>query len=151
MARGATLIDLEIYTDKIADSGRRLIRKAYEEAKSREHDQLVPEHVLLAFVEEERPFFKELMQSLNIDPQVVIQALETRLDQHHYPGRGMKVSLRAPLQNALKHAREQGRRLIESNDLLYGLFTDTHSYPVELLRRLGADCEVIMQKIGNRR
>ncbi len=146
------MIDLEIYTDKIAESGRRLIRKAYEEARGRDHNQLAPEHLLVSIAEVERPFFNEVMQSLNLDPQVVIQALETKLDQRDYLGRGMKISepLRTLLSNALKHSREQGRRLIESTDLFYALFTDTHSYPVELLRRLGADREMVMQKIATR-
>ena len=146
------MIDLEIYTDKIAESGRRLIRKAYEEARGRDHNQLAPEHLFVSIAEVERPFFNEVMQSLNLDPQVVIQALETKLDQRDYLGRGMKISepLRTLLSNALKHSREQGRRLIESTDLFYALFTDTHSYPVELLRRLGADREMVMQKIATR-
>jgi ATP-dependent Clp protease ATP-binding subunit ClpA len=146
------MIDLEIYTDKIAESGRRLIRKAYEEARGRDHNQLAPEHLFLSIAEIERPFFNEVMQSLNLDPQVVIQALETKLDQRDYLGRGMKISepLRTLLSNALKHSREQGRRLIESTDLFYALFTDTHCYPVELLRRLGADREMVMQKITTR-
>jgi ATP-dependent Clp protease ATP-binding subunit ClpA len=64
----------------------------------------------------------------------------------------MKISepLRTLLSNALKHSREQGRRLIEATDLFYALFGDTHSYPVELLRRLGADREMVMQKIATR-
>jgi len=146
------MIDLEIYTDKIAESGRRLIRKAYEEARGRDHNQLAPEHLFVSIAEVERPFFNEVMQSLNLDPQVVIQALETKLDQRDYLGRGMKISepLRTLLSNALKHSREQGRRLIESTDLFYALFTDAHSYPVELLRRLGADREMVMQKIATR-
>lgn len=150
--RESNMIDLEIYTDKIAESGRRLIRKAYEEARGRDHNQLAPEHLFVSIAEVERPFFNEVMQSLNLDPQVVLQALETKLDQRDYLGRGMKISepLRTLLSNALKHSREQGRRLIESTDLFYALFTDTHSYPVELLRRLGADREMVMQKIATR-
>jgi ATP-dependent Clp protease ATP-binding subunit ClpC len=146
------MIDLEIYTDKIAESGRRLIRKAYEEARARDHNQLAPEHLFISITEVERPFFNEVMQSLNLDPQVVIQALETKLDQRDYLGRGMKISepLRTLLSNALKHSREQGRRLIEATDLFYALFGDTHSYSVDLLRRLGADREMVMQKIATR-
>src|ERR1051325_9935095 len=140
------MIDLEIYTDKIAESGRRLIRKAYEEARSRDHNQLAPEHVFTSIAEVERPFFNEVMQSLNLDPQVVLQALETKLSQRDYLGRGMKISeaLRTLLSNALKHAHERARRLIESTDLFYALFKDMHSFPSELLRRLGADREMGM-------
>ena len=125
------MFDLEIYTDKIAESGRRLIRKAYEEARGRDHNQLAPEHVLVAIAEVERPFFNEVMQSLNLDPQVVLQALETKLGQRDYLGRGMKMaeSLRTLLSNALKHSHEHGRRLIESTDLFVALFKDVHSFP----------------------
>jgi ATP-dependent Clp protease ATP-binding subunit ClpA len=146
------MIDLEIYTDKIAESGRRIIRKAYEEARSRDHNQLSPEHVFLSIAEVERPFFNEVMQSLNLDPQVVLQALETKLGQRDYLGRGMKISesLRTLLSNALKHAHERGRRLIESTDLFVAMFKDVHSFPVELLRRLGADREMVTQKIQTR-
>jgi len=146
------MIDLEIYTDKIADSGRKLIRKAYDEARSRDHNQLAPEHVLLSIAEVERQFFNEVMQSLNLDPQVLLQSLENKLSQRDYLGRGMKISeaMRTLLQNALKQAHERGRRLIESHDLFVALFKDVHCYPVELLRRLGADREMVMQKIQTR-
>jgi ATP-dependent Clp protease ATP-binding subunit ClpA len=146
------MLDLEIFTDKIAESGRRLIRRAYEEARARDHNQLAPEHVLLSIAEIERPIFNEVMQSLNLDPQVVLQALETKLGQRDYLGRGIKMgdSLRTLLSNALKYAHERGRRLIESSDLFVAVFKDVHSYPVELLRRLGADREMVMQKIQTR-
>ncbi|HSE97410.1 MAG TPA: Clp protease N-terminal domain-containing protein, partial [Blastocatellia bacterium] len=146
------MLDLEIFTDKIAESGRRLIRRAYEEARARDHNQLAPEHVLLSIAELERPIFNEVMQSLNLDPQVVLQALETKLGQRDYLGRGIKMgdSLRTLLSNALKYAHERGRRLIESSDLFVAVFKDVHSYPVELLRRLGADREMVMQKIQTR-
>jgi ATP-dependent Clp protease ATP-binding subunit ClpA len=146
------MLDLEIFTDKIAESGRRLIRRAYEEARARDHNQLAPEHVLLSIAEIERPIFNEVMQSLNLDPQVVLQALETKLGQRDYLGRGIKMgdSLRTLLSNALKYAHERGRRLIESSDLFVAVFKDVHSYPVDLLRRLGADREMVMQKIQTR-
>ncbi|MFL6214415.1 MAG: AAA family ATPase [Blastocatellia bacterium] len=146
------MIDLEIYTDKIADSGRKIIRKAYDEARSRDHNQLAPEHVLLSIAETERQFFNEVMQSLNLDPQVLLQSLETKLSQRDYLGRGMKISeaMRTLLQNGLKQAHERGRRLIESHDLFVALFRDVHGYPVELLRRLGADREMVIQKIQTR-
>ncbi len=146
------MIDLEIYTDKIAESGRRLIRKAYEEARSRDHNQLAPEHVFVSIAEVERQFFNEVMQSLNLDPQTVLQQLESKLSQRDYLGRGMKISeaLRTLLSNALKHAHERGRRLIESHDIFVALFKDVHSFPVEMLRRLGADREMVMQKIQTR-
>ncbi len=146
------MFDLETYTDKFAEGGRRLIRRAYEEARSRDHNQVAPEHVLVGLAESERPFFNEVMQSLNLDPQVVMQAVEVKLSQRDYLGRGVKMSdsLRTMLSNALKHAHERGRRSIDSTDLFVALFRDMHGFPVELLRRLGADREIVIQKIQTR-
>lgn len=146
------MFDLETYTDKFAESGRRLIRRAYEEARSRDQNQVAPEHVLLAIAEVERPFFNEVMQSLNVDPQVVLQNLENKLAQRDYLGRGVKMSdaLRTLLSNSLKHAHERGRRNIESTDLFVALFKDAHGYAVEMLKKLGADREMVIQKIQTR-
>src|SRR5258706_6868553 len=139
------MIDLEIYTDKIAESGRRLIRKAHEEARARDHNQLAPEHLFISIAEVERPFFNEVMQSLNLDPQVVIQALETKLDQRDYLGRGMKISepMRTLLSNALKHSREQGRRLIEATDLFYAR-SEEHTSELQSLTNLV--CRLLLVK-----
>ena len=146
------MFDLEIYTDKLADSGRRVIRKAYVEATSRDHNQVAPEHLLISIAEVERPIFNEVMQSLNLEPQVVLQGLETKLGQGEYLGLGMKLSesCRTLLSNALKHAHERGRRNMASTDLFVALFKDRHSIPVKLLKHLGADRELVIQKIETR-
>src|SRR5512136_2746167 len=138
------MFDLETYSDKFSESGRKLIRRAYEEARTREHNQVAPEHVLVAMAEAERPFFNEVMQSLNLDPQVVIHAIENKLSQRDYLGRGMKMSdsLRTLLSNSLKNAHEKGRKSIESMDLFVALFKDPHSFPVDLLRAFGTDREI---------
>src|SRR6202008_4600093 len=115
-------------------------RKPDREPRSIDPTQPAPEHLFISIAEVERPFFNEVMQSLNLDPQVVLQALETKLGQREYLGRGVKQmseSLRTLLSNALKHAHERGRRLIESTDLFVALFKDPHSFPVDLLKRPG--------------
>ena len=143
------MLDLEIFTDKIAESAKRLIRKSYDEAKSRDHNQIAAEHVLVSIAEVERPFFNEVMQSLNLDPQVVLQALETKLSQREYLGRGIKMSesFRTLLSTALKHSQESGRRVIESTDLFVALFKDKQGFSVKLFKQLGADSEMVVQKI----
>src|SRR5262249_51937885 len=142
-------MDLEIYTEKIADSGRKLIRKAYDEARSRDHNQLAPEHVLLSIAEVDCQIFSEVMQGLNLDPQVVLQSLESVLSKRDYRGRVTRISesTRLLLQNALMQPHHGGRRLIEARDIFVALFKDVHSYPVELLGQLGADRDAVIQKI----
>jgi ATP-dependent Clp protease ATP-binding subunit ClpA len=143
------MADLEIFTDKIAESGRVLIRKSYDEAKRRTHNQILPEHILVAIAETESPFFNQVMQSLNLDPQVVLQALETRLKQYKDIGRNIKMSepFRTLLSDALQSAHRQNRRFIESTDMFRAIFMSKHSACVNLFEQLGADSETILEKI----
>jgi ATP-dependent Clp protease ATP-binding subunit ClpA len=140
---------LEIFTDKLADNSRRLIRNAYEEALARGHNQLSSEHIFIAIAKLESSLFNELMRSLTLNPQVVIEALETKLRQGAHSGRSIKMSesVRDLLSNSLKQAHEGGRRQIESTDLFVALFKDAGSYPMKLLRQLGVDREFMMQKV----
>jgi ATP-dependent Clp protease ATP-binding subunit ClpC len=145
------MLDFEIFTDKIADSAKRLINKAYVEAKSRDHNQMTPEHILFAIAETERPFFNDVMQNLSLDPQVVLQALETHLSQGNYFGRGIKMSesLRMLLSTALKYAHQHDRRFIDSADLFIALFQDRHNSSVKLFKQFGAEPEQVIEKIQN--
>src|SRR6187431_2262773 len=96
------MIDFEQFQDKFAESGQRVMKRAYDESRRRDHNQIAPEHVLVALTEVERPLFNELMQSLNVDPQTVTSSLESRLMAREYLGRGMRMS--DGLRGLLKHA-----------------------------------------------
>lgn len=83
------MLYLEFYNNKLSESGRRLIRKAYDEARNRDHQELAIQHIFAAFAKIERPFFNEVMQSLNLDPQTVLQVLENKLAKRPIFGRGI--------------------------------------------------------------
>ncbi len=38
------MIDFEQYQDKFSDGGQRVMKRAYEESRKRDHNQLAPEH-----------------------------------------------------------------------------------------------------------
>src|SRR5688500_19815911 len=103
------MIDFEQFQDKFAEGGQRVMKRAYDESRRRDHNQLAPEHVFVALSDLERNFFNELMQSLNVDPQTVAGSLEQRLTAREYLGRGMRMSdaLRVLLKNALDRARQR--------------------------------------------
>ena len=109
------MIDFEQFQDKFSDSGQRVMKRAVDESRRRDHNQIAPEHVFVALAELERNFFNELMQSLNVDPQAVASSLESRLTAREYLGRGMRMSdgLRVLLKNALDRSRQRGRRTID--------------------------------------
>jgi ATP-dependent Clp protease ATP-binding subunit ClpC len=146
------MIDFEMYQDKFSESGQRIMKRAYDESRKRDHNQIASEHVFVALAELERSFFNELMQSLNIDPQTVAASLDNRLSAREYLGRGMRMSdsLRILLKNALDRSRQRGRRTIEATDLFYALFQDRNGPSVEILKRLGAEPEIVLEKISTR-
>ncbi len=146
------MIDFEQFQDKFSDSGQRVMKRAYDESRRRDHNQVAPEHVFVALAELERNFFNELMQSLNVDPQAVSSSLESRLMAREYLGRGLKMSdsLRQLLKHALDRSRTRGRRTIDSTDLFFALFQDRAGSPVDILRKLGAEPEMVSEKISTR-
>jgi ATP-dependent Clp protease ATP-binding subunit ClpA len=113
----------------------------------------LPEHILYAVINLERPLFNAVTQSLNLDPQAVLQALETRLGRHFYGFNNrpikMSESLRILLANALKQAHAERRRLLEASDLFIAIFKDRESFPVALLQKLGASRELVIEEIQN--
>jgi len=127
--------------------------RAIEESRHRDHNIIAAEHILAALIEVERSLFNEVMQSLNIDPQAVIRALNEQLSvARQFTGRGMRLdpSCRTVLKLALDRARSMGRNEIDSSDLFVALFQDREGVPVELMRRLGADPDIVLQKIITR-
>jgi ATP-dependent Clp protease ATP-binding subunit ClpA len=147
----AFLVDLEIFTDKIGESGQKIIRRAYEAARSLKHAELFPEHVLIAYAEVEPSRFEILLQRLNIEPQVVLQGVSARPGQGDHTAESMKLSneFRILLSNALRHAKDSGQMKIQANDLLIGVFADSHGFPVKLFERLGVQHKAVLKGIND--
>src|SRR6476620_2995493 len=71
--------DLDISPSKIGESAQRIIDRAIEEARRREHAVLTNEHVFLAFAQVEWDTFAEVMRDIELNPHMVLQALEEHL------------------------------------------------------------------------
>ena len=144
------MIDLEIFTDKISHSGSRIMERAYEVALLHGHNHLKPEHLLKAIMELERSLFDKAMSELNVEPIVVVESLQSRMEgcSRYVEGRvEMSTALRTVLSNALKRAHEDGRRMIESEDLLAVLYKGKRSL-VERLTRGEGLLRRVLKRIG---
>ena len=151
------MFDLGPMTDKFSETGQKVIYRAIEVSKSRDHNFLSVEHVFTALSDIEGGLFGETMQSVGIDPRAVSHLLEQELAKsRQYVGKKMYIAdtTRDLFNRALKRARSQGRQQIESYDLLATLFTDQNGIPADILRRLGVDplfaTEAITQKVRTR-
>ncbi len=147
------MIDLGDFADRFADSGQRVMKRAFEESKRRDHNFLAPEHIFLALTEVEKNLFNDVMQSLNLDPQAVLNEFNGRLGhQRQYVGRRMKLhdSTRNLLSAAMMRARKGGRQTIESVDLFASMFEDQESASVSVLKQFGAEAQEVVEKITSR-
>ncbi|RMG53585.1 MAG: ATP-dependent Clp protease ATP-binding subunit [Acidobacteria bacterium] len=144
------MIDFGPY--QFSESAKRVLSRAMEESRNLDHNFIGPEHIFLALIEVERSLFNEVMQSLNLDPDTVIRALHEVLSvPRQYTGRGMRVhAVRPLLRIAYDRARQRGRKEINSADLFVSLFQSREGAPVEILRQLGADPDMVVKKIMTR-
>jgi len=144
-------------TDKFSETGQKVVRRAIEVSKSRDHNFLSVVHVFTALGDVESALFIETMQAVGIDPHSVTRLLDQELGKSpQYVGRKMAIPepTRDLFNRALRRARGQGRQQIESYDLFATLFTDPNGAPAEILRRLGVDpssaTDTISQRVRTR-
>jgi ATP-dependent Clp protease ATP-binding subunit ClpC len=136
------VFDLGSMTDKFSETGQKVIYRAIEESRRREHNYLSVEHILTALGDIEHQLFHEAMQSVGIEPRAVVHLLEQELMKNRqYIGKKMYITdtARDLFNRSLKRARQNGRQQIESFDLFVSLFADPAGIPAEILRRLGVD------------
>lgn len=147
------MYDFGDFSERFSESGQRVMKRAIEESRRRDHNFISPEHIFVAISEVERPLFNEVMQSLNLDPQAVINEVDMRLAApKQYTGKRVKLSeaTRELLTMGLRKARQSGRQTIDATDLFQSIFEDRNSEPVLILRKFGADPEMVVDKITTR-
>src|SRR5262247_2206759 len=129
-------------TDKFSETGQKVVRRAIEVSRSRDHNFLSVVHVFTALGDVESALFVETMQAVGIDPPSVTRLLEQELTKSPiHVGKKMAIpeATRDLFNRALRRARSQGRQQIESYDLFASLFADLNAPPAEILRRVGID------------
>jgi len=123
------MVDLEIYTDKLASSSIGVIMKAEQEANRLGHRQIIPEHLLSAIAGLQRTLFDDVLMRLNRDPQRVLQGIEATLAGYKSNKglAGMSKEMRFLLHHSLIQAHKQNRRNIEPKDFLQVYFRGKES------------------------
>ncbi|NBO64969.1 MAG: ATP-dependent Clp protease ATP-binding subunit [Acidobacteria bacterium] len=157
MSGGIAVFDLGPMTDKFSESGQKVIYRAIEESKGRDHNFLSVEHIFTALSEVESSLYHESLNAIGVDTKAVRHLLEQELSKsRQYVGKKMYIAdtTRELFNRALKRARQNSRQQIESYDLFVSLFSDPNGIPAEILRRLGVDpmlaTENIVQRIRSR-
>jgi ATP-dependent Clp protease ATP-binding subunit ClpA len=149
----AAVDDFDIPQNKLAESAERVVDRALEDARRRDHALLTNEHVCLAFAQVEWDMFGQVMRDLNLNPHEILQALEEHLRLlPGAPGRDLRVapSTKLLFKLALLHASRSGRHTIEALDLFSAIFEETQGVPVSIIRRHGIEPEAIVTRLATR-
>ena len=145
--------DLDIAPGKIGETAQRIIDRAIEEARRREHALLANEHLFLAFAQVEWDMFSAVMRDVELNPHTILQAIEEHLRMMpSFAGRELRISQSAKLvfKLALVHGSRAGRQTIESVDVFSAGFEEMQGAPVSILRRHGVEPEVLVARLGAR-
>ena len=145
--------DFDIPQNKMADSAERVVDRALDEARRREHALLTNEHVCLAFAQVEWDMFGQVMRDLSLNPHEILQALEEHLRlMPSVSGRELRVapSTKLLFKLALLHASRSGRHTIEASDLFSAIFEETQGIPVSIIRRHGIEPEALVSRLASR-
>jgi ATP-dependent Clp protease ATP-binding subunit ClpA len=145
--------DFEIPQSKMAESAERVVDRALEEARRREHALVTNEHLCLAFAQSEWDMFGEVMRDLDLNPHEILQALEEHLRLlPSVPKRELRVapSTKLLFKLALLHASRCGRHTIEATDLFSAIFEETQGIPVSIIRRHGIEPEALVSRLATR-
>ena len=145
--------DFDIPQNKLAESAERVVDRALDEARRREHALLTNEHVCLAFAQVEWDMFGQVMRDLSLNPHEILQALEEHLRiLPAVPGRELRVapSTKLLFKLALLHASRSGRHTVEATDLFSAIFEETQGIPVSIIRRHGIEPEALVSRLATR-
>ena len=145
--------DFDIAQSKIGESAQRVVDRAVEETRRRDHTLLTNEHVFLAFAQVEWDTFAQVMRDLELNPHEILQALEEHLQLlPAVNGRDLRVAPATKLvfKLAFHQASRAGRQTIESSDLFSAIFEESQGIPVSIIRRHGVEPEVLVTRIATR-
>jgi ATP-dependent Clp protease ATP-binding subunit ClpA len=145
--------DFDIAQSKIGESAQRVVDRAVEESRRRDHALLTNEHIFLAFAQVEWDTFSQVMRDLELNPHEVLQALEEHLQVlPTFSGRELRVAPATKLvfKLAFHQASRAGRQTIESSDLFSAIFEESQGVPVSIIRRHGVEPEVLVSRIATR-
>jgi ATP-dependent Clp protease ATP-binding subunit ClpA len=145
--------DLDIPQNRLAESAERVVDRAIDEARRREHALLTNEHVCVAFAQAEWDLFGQVMQDLHLNPHEILQALEDHMRAlPASPGRELRVAQSTKLlfKLAMLHSSRSGRHTVEATDLFAAIFEETQGVPVSIIRRHGIEPETLVSRIATR-
>ncbi|MEW6719221.1 MAG: ATP-dependent Clp protease ATP-binding subunit [Thermodesulfobacteriota bacterium] len=145
------MMEISFYREKLSESGHRVLNASIEESQRRHHYYLGLEHLFIAFAEEEKALFRELMGSIGLNVEAVQYSVNEHLNiSRQYLGVGLKVppATKQVFRVAWETAQRNRRSQIDASDLFLGIFHEVQSIPARILKSYGVDPSVALSRFS---
>ena len=145
------MMEISFYREKLSESGHRMLNTSIEESQRRHHYYLGLEHLFIAFAEQEKTLFRDLMASVGLSVEAVLYSVNEHLNiSRQYLGVGLKVppATKQVFRVAWETAQRNRRPQIDASDLFLGIFHEVHSIPARILKNYGVDPAVALSRFS---
>ncbi len=145
------MMEISFYREKLSESGHRMLNASIEESQRRHHYYLGLEHLFIAFADQEKTVFRELMASVGLNVEAVLYSVNEHLNiSRQYLGVGLKVppATKQVFRVAWETAQRNRRAQIDAADLFLGIFHEVHSIPARILKNYGVDPAVALSRFS---
>jgi len=142
--------DLDMPVGRLTEAARRVLDRAVDELRRRDHSLLTSAHIFLALAQAEWELFTQAMRHAAVNPHHVVRALDDHLRRVPASERGeVRVCRTTKLvcKLAVHRACRAGHSGVEAADLLLALFEETRGLPASILRRHGAEPEEFISRV----
>jgi ATP-dependent Clp protease ATP-binding subunit ClpA len=146
------MMEISFYREKLSESGHRMLNASVEESQRRHHYYLGLEHLFIAFAEQEKALFQELMSAIGLNVEAVLYSVNEHLNiSRQYLGVGLKVppATKQVFRVAWETAQRNRRTQIDAGDLFLGIFHEVHSVPARILKSYGVDPALALSRFAS--
>jgi ATP-dependent Clp protease ATP-binding subunit ClpB len=141
--------------DKLTYKAQEALQGAHELARTLNHPQIEPAHLLRTLLAQEEGLIRPLLKKLEVDPRKVIQGTEDLLTRLPRVSGDVQVyispGLNKVLDEAFKQAAVMKDEYVSTEHLFYGLAVDKESDIGRLLASLGLTPEAILRVLAELR
>jgi ATP-dependent Clp protease ATP-binding subunit ClpB len=139
--------------DKLTIKAQEALQAAHELAASRAHQELTPEHVLAALLDQSDGITGAILRKLGVDPAMVRQSVAQALDaQPQVSGAASDIYLGRRLKDLIDEATKQSKEFkdeyVSSEHLLLALVSKDFGAPSRALKDAGVRKDALLKALA---
>jgi len=139
--------------DKFTQKAQEAIFEAQEQARGYNHGQIEPEHLLLALLQQADGVVPQIVQSLGLSPQLLLEQVQAELQRKpKVYGTAMQVGVGPDVQQVLDQAQAEAEAMhdeyVSTEHLFIALANKAGNGVYRLLQRMGISKDRILQALA---